>query len=172
MVDEEPEDFGESFGRTFVDKLILALVDAHPEASKGQASDRKRRIERLREAKRALFGSGNPEGRPLDSDETLLRWMGGEHYRDLAKREVVGLNGAHTIRSDRQLVREALAKFGHPESSHERLRKKFGHEKQKWLDAEMLHDDVPEALDHSALTSIQEVLARRGIAMRLDRVER
>lgn len=172
--EQAPIDYGEVVGRSFLDKLLLAIIDGHPEPSKSPASDTKRRKDRLREAKQALLGKSHTEGRPLESDEAVLRWMGSEHYRDRARHDMAKLNGkaATKIRSDRKLAEQAVSRFGLPSNATERLRAKFGKEKQKWLDIEIHHDDVPEQLDFNTLQVIQKTLARHGTAMILDRIER
>lgn len=156
--------YGEAVGRGFIDKLLLAIIDAYPEPTTSHASEAKRRIDRLRDAKRALFGQAHPEGRPEVSDERVMRWIGAQHYIDLGKGE--------KIRSDRELVRQALTNFALPENSDERLRKKLSRQKQKWLEIAKLHDDVPEQIEHSLLKKVQRTLSREGIEMRLDRIER
>ncbi len=163
---QEPTEYGEVVGRGFVDKLLLAIIDAYEEPTNSPASAVKLRSNRLRDAKQALFGQAHPEGRPKVDDEAVLRWMGAQHYVDLGRRDTVKL------RSDRELVREALDWFDLPGSSEERIRKKFSDQKQNWIDVAQLHDDVPEQLDHNLLQEIRGILDRRGVSMNLSRIER
>lgn len=174
QVADEPTDYGEVVGRCFVDKLLLSVIDAYPDPTTSPASAARRRRARLREAKQALFGGSNPEGRPSDSDEASLRWMGSERYKDLARRDMAKLKGqlVPRPRSERELVDQAVARFNHPGSSGERLRKKFSDQREKWLATAMLHDDVPEQLDFNALEAIEKILSAQGIAMTFDRIER
>lgn len=175
--EEELLDYGSSVGRSFLDKLLLAFIDAYPDPAAAKASSAtaaKRRRNRLREARLALFPGTNAQGRPLDPDNVILRWIGMEHYRDIARRNVAVLNAekAPRLRSDRQLVEEARQRFGEPRSSGERLRDKFGKQRERWLNIAIHHDDVPEQLDHNLLSQIAAILEKRGISMELDEVER
>lgn len=93
-----------------------------------------------------MFGESHPEGRPQDSDEAILRWIGSEQYRDLVLRDMDQLKGepAPKLRSNRQIIELALKQFKIQESSAERIRRKFrGEVKRKWLDVAISHDDVP-----------------------------
>jgi len=170
----EPIEYGEVVGRDFFDKLLLAIIDAYPEESTSPATTIRRRVERLWQAKQALLAQDRSEGRPMVADDAVLRWMGSEHYRDLAQRNALGRAGTqtHKIRSDRQLAGLAVQRFALPDNVTERFRKKFGRQRQKWLDIARYHDDVPEQLDHNLLEQIQLILAKREIRMNLSRVER
>lgn len=175
--ENEAIDYGWSLDRSFLDKLLLALIDAHPEpeqAAFSQVTATKRRRDRLREARLALFPGLNTEGRPPDPDNTILRWMGAEHYRDIVRRNMAAANADKLpkIRSDRQLADEARKQFGEPRSSTERLRGKFGVQRKRWLNVAIHHDDVPEQLDHNLLREIADILVKHGIAMNLDGIGR
>jgi hypothetical protein len=175
--EDAPFDYGSSVGRSFLDKLLLAFIDAYPDPSAATLSPStaaKRRRGRLREARLLLFPGFNAQGRPLDPDNVILRWMGTEHYKDIVRQKITVPNAAKAppLRSDRQLVEEARQRFGEPRSSVERLRDKFGRQRQQWLDVAIYHDDVAEQIDHNQLHSIADILARHGVAMNLDRVER
>lgn len=174
--DDGPADYGEVVGRSFLDKLLLAVIDAHmtKESNLSAVAAERARMERLADAKMALLGETPPEGRPPNPDEAVLRWMGDEHYRDLGRRDSATMKGEppSKARSDRQLADQAVKKFELPDNAVERLRRKFGRQRQKWLEVAMEHDDVPETLDHGLLLKIRDKLAKDSIAMNLDRVER
>lgn len=175
-VEDETTDYGEAVGRDFVDKFLLGLIDAYPEPadiSKSPAALSKRRSERLRDAKLAVFGGTIAEGRPKLADAYILRWIGNEHYKDQAKYDMAILKNESPpkLRSDRQLVENAVSHFKLAESSVERLRKKWSKQKEKWVQVALDHDDVLEQLEFNALQQVQEVLQRHGIAMRLDNLE-
>lgn len=125
--EDEHTDYGEAVGRSFVDKFLLSIIDAYPDPGPASASTAKRRMDRLRDAKQALFGQPNPEGRPRDSDEAALRWIVSEAYNDCARVDWAKLKGKELPkpRSVRDLVREAVKRFGLLENADERLRKKF-----------------------------------------------
>lgn len=171
---EEPVDYGEVVGRDFLDKFLLAIIDAYPVLSTPPASAARDRDIRLRDAKEALVGQAHNEGRPLVSDEAYLRWMGSERYKDLARRDMAKIKGTKPpkLRSDRKLADLAVEKFDLPTGRAENLRKKFGKQRSKWLDVARYHDDVPEALDFSLLEQIKAILEKREIEMNLKRIER
>lgn len=175
--EDEPTDYGWSLDRSFLDKLLLALIDAHPEPKQAALSSvaaAKHRRNRLREARLALCPGFNAEGRSPNPDNIILRWMGTEHYRDIVRRNRAAANADKLpkIRSDRRLADEARKRFGEPKNSTERLRDKFGAQRERWLNLAIYHDDVPEQLDHNLLREIADILARRGIAMNLDGIGR
>lgn len=181
--EEEQVDYGGPVGRAFFDKLLLAIIDAYTEPENSPDGSQKKRpsvtvlkkrVDRLRAAKEALLGQSHEEGRPLVSDEAVLRWMGSERYKDCAKRDMAKINGGEPpkLRSDRKLADGAAKKFRLPAERAESLRKKFGLQCEKWMDVARYHDDVPEALDFSLLDQIQAILAKRGIAMNLKWIER
>lgn len=173
--DMERTDFGEAVGRSFVEKLLLAIIDAHPVAEDGSLSPAKLanlRRERLAAAHQALFGKPRREGRPIISDEAALRWMGAEAYRDLfIGKENLGFHPVEKVRSERELAAEASKLFFDTDAA-ERLRKKFNKSREKWMDVARYHDDVPEQLEANSLGKIAEVLSRYGVRIALQRVER
>lgn len=169
----EPEWYGEAIGPRFLDKLLLAIIDAHSEPSNAPASDAQRRRHRLRAAKEALLGETSPEGRPAVSDDEILRWIGCQHYKDLANRNarlLMKMPAGKKPRSARKLVDEAAVVFKLTDSDQERIRKKFTSQKDKWLDDAKYHDDIPETIEFQSLESIREILGRNGIAMKLREV--
>lgn len=175
--EDEPTNYGWSLDRSFLDKLLLALIDAYPEPKQAAFSPvtvAKHRRDRLREARLALFPGFNAGGRPPDPDNIILRWMGTEHYRDVVRQNMAATNADKSpkVRSDRQLADEARIRFSEPKSSVERLRDKFGEQRERWLNVAIHHDDVPEQIDHNLLRQIADILAKRDIAMDLSRIER
>ncbi|MDL2201373.1 hypothetical protein QQF51_01705 [Brucella intermedia] len=175
-IEDEKPNYGDAVGRDFVDKLLLSLIDAYPEfadISKSPAALSKRRNERLRVAKLAVFGGTIAGGRPKVTDAYILRWIGNENYKDRAKQRISILKNESPpkLRSDRQLVEDAVSHFKLVESSIERLRKKWSTEKEKWFQVALDHDDVPEQLELNALQQVQDILQRHGIVMRLDNLE-
>lgn len=172
--DDELDHIGDVVGRDFIDKLLIAIIDAYSGSSLTQASDEKQRAERLRQAREALFGLAASGGRPSVSDEAILRWMGNERYKDLARQGMARLKREDEpkLRSNRSLAAHAVTRFGLLENAAERLREKFGTQEQKWISVASYHDDVPEALDFSLLEQIQAILVKRDIKMDLKRIER
>ena len=167
MCEDEDLLFGALVGRSFEERLLLALIDAHPDWSATDSEARKSlaRETRLRAAMQAIFLRAD-EGRSEHPDEPALRWMGSEYYRDKAvesmRRLQPGYGGNHCIRSIRKLAEQAAAKF-QPLSSAESLRKKFSVEKEFWLAVEQVHDHVPEALETNLLNQIIKILRRVGV---------
>lgn len=171
---EEFVDYGEVVGRGFLDKLLLAIIDANPEPASSDVAAAKRRGDRLRDARVALLGHPNSEGRPLVSDEAVLRWIGSQHFKDRAQEATAKSKGRAVpkSRSGRKLVEAAAAHFHLPENAQERLRKKWRTTCQKWFEVAMYHDDVPEALEMNLLISVQKALSKEGVLMELRRIER
>jgi hypothetical protein len=168
-------DFGEVVGREFFDKFLLSIIDAYPRPSSSALAAARLRAKRLREARRALLGEPNPEGRPSETDTTVLRWIGLQHHRDLSKRGLAALQGEAEpkSRSVHKLVAEAVRHFGLTSSAEERLRKKLNADGlEKWFNVADLHDDVPEQLDMNLLQELRQVLTQRGISMNLAAVEK
>jgi len=125
------------------------------------------------DARKALFGQTNQEGRPPESDLQALRHLGSEHYRDLARRDwaKMKVDREPEVRSDRKLAEDAVRHFGLPSNASERLRKKFKTQKKKWLEIELYHDDVPETLEFNSLQSIHTILLHYDIKMNLTNIE-
>lgn len=176
----EQVDFGEVVGRDFADKLLLAIIDAHPgpEEPNREKADKNRR-DRLRAAHQALFGTRYERGHPGYSDEAALRWMGAERYKEQARKgleEFLGEPLPTKLRAEamsaRRLGAEAAERFGLPDRAEQRLRKTPAKQVADWMAVEEFHDDVPEQLDFNLLTEIRDTLAKRSIAMNLDRIER
>jgi hypothetical protein len=67
-------------------------------------------------------------------------------------------------RSERQLAQEASAKF-YPKitDKSERLRKKWGRQKQRGLDLVRFHDDLPETFESQVLARIWVALAKAKV---------
>lgn len=171
----EPVVHGEPVGRDFLDKLLLGIIDAHPQPSSSSLAAARLREERLRIAREALLGEPNTEGRPREPDTAVLRWIGTQHHRDLSRQGLAEIQKQPRpkARSVRQLVSEAVSQFGLTSSAEERLRKKLAADGlKKWLAVADLHDDVPEQLDKNLLQTVREVLERRGVQMELARIEK
>ena len=132
---------GPSIGRPFLERLLLSLIDAHPNPKTGNLPlwilhDRERR---LRAAMEALFNEKKDKGEKLgeqlnekkNKDEKLgeqlpdhaaLFWMAAQYARDrqlryaqqrgLGREVGASRSGTRTsYRSERQLAREASKKF-------------------------------------------------------------
>jgi hypothetical protein len=176
---------GPSYGRPFLERLLLSLIDAHPN---WQVQNRLERVlrdgeARLRDAMEALF---NQEPSQKLLDDAALFWMANEYVRDQAMRfskaEEIRLSeppgsALPAQRSERQLAQEASEKF-YPKitDKSERLRKKWGRQKQRWLDLARFHDDLSETFETQALARIWLALAKAKVPQRpagvLGRLER
>jgi hypothetical protein len=166
---------GPSYGRLFLERLLLSLIDAHP---KKQVQNPEHvlhdREARLRAAMEAIF---NEElSQKLLLDDAALFWMANEYVRDRAMRfsrerrsEDVRLSRPAgpplpPLRSERELAQEASVKF-YPEitDKSERLRKKWGRQKQCWLDLVRFHDDLPETFETQVLAKVWVALAKAKV---------
>lgn len=163
---------GTLYGRTFLEKVLLAIIDAHP---LGQDTSETR----LRIAVRALTGEDTKvETVKQDADLPALRHMAIEQHRDKGNRFLLYMKHSKKetqpelpkVRSDLALAKEATDKFFDPsneqvrKSTYDRLREKFSgayYRKQgkgqgvnfreyfKYMAVE--HDDVAETLEAQSL---------------------
>jgi hypothetical protein len=165
---------GPSYGRLFLERLLLSLIDAHPtkqvQNPEHVLHDREAR---LRDAMEALF---NEEPSQKLLDDAALFWIAKQYIHDRAMRfsterraEDVGLSRPAgplqpPLRSERELAQEASAKF-YPKitDKSERLRKKWGRQKQRWLDLVRFHDDLPETFETQVLARIWVALAKAKV---------
>lgn len=169
--DTDPLD-GPAFGPTFLEKLLLGIIDANP-VNSGQT-----RRQRLNAAMLALVGrksTGNPTADDLD-DRALL-WMKNQQFvRSLNRRKP----------SDLELGKEAAAKFFpgfNPKldkSIAHRLREKFAgtydkkQDKGRTVDVPrelayraLEHDYLAESVEHQMLIRIGRELADAGVRFSL-----
>ena len=159
--DAARDDIGTSVDRPFRDKLLLALIDAHPEPGQQKWTELRRlnrRARRLRDARQAVFAVRAKQGRQHQSDDQALRWMGEQHRKDLARASLTklplnSLSGSTVkIRSDRALAKIAAEKFfPFAENAWIRLRSKFSKSRKYWIHVATSHDDVPETVQFQAL---------------------
>ncbi|MGR3610130.1 MAG: hypothetical protein ACU0BN_14960 [Sulfitobacter sp.] len=175
---------GTLFGRTFLEKLLLSIIDAHPV---GQDTPERR----LSVAVRALTGENSKaETVKQDADLRALRHMAIEHHRDKGNRFLLYMKHRKDIsppelpkvRSDLVLAKEATDKFFVPsneqarKSIYDRLREKFsgvyyrkqgkGHGvnfREYFLYMAVEHDDVAETLEAQSLDIICEELRENGV---------
>jgi hypothetical protein len=165
-------------GRSFVDQLLLALIDAHspPASESSPASPEARRRERearLARAKAELFGDDSAPGTKEIDDEGALLWMAREHDRDLTIAEMAmapdlypNAPPVRKPRSVRQLAREAAVRTsGNSDAAIEdRLRTKFAEQQERLPAIARYHDFIPESLERHDLVAVLEILRRNGIA--------
>ena len=175
---------GTLFGRTFLEKLLLSIIEAHPY---GQDTPETR----LSVAVRALTGENSKaETVKQDADLPALRHMAREHHRDKGNRflQYMKHRKADTppelpkVRPDLALAKEAADKFFDPsneqvrKSIYDRLRGKFsgdyyrkhgkGHGvkfREYFVYMSVEHDDVAETLEAQSLDIIREELSENGI---------
>lgn len=156
---------GPSIGRLFLERLLLSLIDAHPNPRVENLPDHlfHDREARLRAAMNALFNERVSDDLP---DHSALLWMAQQHIRDRTMRYARGNFLARDVkpRSQRQLAREASVKF-YPEMADksERLRDKWAEKKEFWLALARDQDDVLESVETEALGRIWIALAEAGI---------
>jgi len=175
-------DIGEPVGRSFEEKLLLAIIDANPEPGDGAMSSvkkRNRRAERLRNAHEALFPS-SPRGRPDVNDRFVLRWIGAQLQHDRAfegqqklKKDMgTPPKSIQKRRSISILLEESQKKFGFPRSELSRLRKKFEDQVDYWTSVEETHDDVAESIEMQKLETIRDILQELRISLVLDNLDK
>jgi len=172
------------FGRTFLEKLLLAIINAHPV---GQDTPETR----LNIALRALTGEDSKlETVAQDGDLPALRFMAQERHSDKGNRFLLLMKQRKENkptklpqkRSDLKLAKEATDKFFNPpneqarKSIYDRLREKFsgayyrkqgkGHDvnyREYFTYQAVEHDYVAESLEAQALDQICEILRKNGV---------
>ena len=177
---------GPLFGRTFLEKLLLAIINAHPIGHDTPET-------RLRIALRALTGEDSKvETVAQDSDLPALRYMGQERHRDkgnrclqfMKQRKESSPTKLLKNRSDQALALEATDKFFDPPNEQarktisDRLREKFSgayYRKQgKALDVNfheyfiyqaVEHDYVSETTEAHSLELIYDELSKNGVVV-------
>jgi hypothetical protein len=167
---------GPAYGRPFLERLLLSLIDAYPNRQVQNLPDHilHDREARLRAAMEALFNE-KPTQKLLDN--AALFWMAEQHRDDLVRSSRVWKARAAQFsklkdsvlerpRSARELAQEASEKF-YPKitDKSERLRKKWQRQKQRWLDLERYHDDLPESFETQVLARIWLELAKAKVAV-------
>lgn len=172
------------FGRTFLEKLLLTIINAHPV---GQDTPETR----LNIALRALTGE-NSKGETVrqDNDLPALRFMARERHRDKVKKSLhfIKHHKENTPpkppkeRKDLALAKEATDKFFSPpneqarKSIYDRLREKFSgkyytrHGKghgvnfyEYFIYQAVEHDYVAESLEAQSLDLIYDKLQKNGV---------
>jgi hypothetical protein len=175
---------GTLFGRTFLEKLLLAIIDAHPV---GQDTPETR----LNIAMRALTGEDSKaETVAQDVDLPALQFMAQERHRDKGNRFLLYMKQRKENtptklprkRSDLALAKEAADKFFNPpneqarKSIYDRLREKFSgtyYRKQGkahninfrdyFIYQAVEHDYVAESFEAQSLDLICEELRKNGV---------
>jgi len=186
QTEDNYEDFavGTLFGRTYLEKLLLSIIEAYPF---GQDTPETR----LKVAVHALTGENSKaETVKQDNDLPALKFMAVERERDKVKRFDLLWKGRKRelrpdlpeVRSDLALAKEAADKFFDPpneqarKSTYDRLREKFSGvyyrkrgkglginfgEHYKYLAVE--HDDIAETLEAQSLDIIRDELRENGV---------
>lgn len=172
------------FGRTYLEKLLLSIIDAHP---LGQDTPETR----LKAAVRALTGENSKaEAVKQDTDLPALRHMAVEHHRDKGNRFLLYMRHRKDetpfdlpkVRSDLTLAKEATSKFfDHAneqvrKSIYDRLREKFsgayyrkqgkGHGinfREYFVYQTVEHDDVAKSLEAQSLDMVCKELRENGV---------
>jgi hypothetical protein len=172
------------FGRAFLEKLLLAIINAHPV---GQDTPETR----LKIALRALTGENSKaEIVRQDSDLPALQYMAQEHHRDKGNRFLLFMKQRKEeapfdlpkIRKDLALAKEATDKFFNPpneqvrKSIYDRLREKFsgtyytkhgkGHGvnfRESFVYMAVEHDYVAETVEAQNLDLICAILRKHGV---------
>lgn len=182
--DSESSVVGTLFGRTFLEKMLLAIINAHPV---GQDTPETR----LNIALRALTGEDSKvETVAQDVDLPALRFMAQERHRDKGNRFLMYMKQRKENtpiklprkRSDLALAKEAADKFFNPPSEqarksiYDRLREKFsgtyyrkqgkGHNvnfREYFIYQAVQHDYVAESFEAQSLDLIFEELRKNGV---------
>lgn len=185
-LNDGPEGYSHStmFGRTFLEKLLLEIIDAHPVGHDTPET-------RLNIAARALTGENSKAETVAQNDDLpALRYMAQEHHRDKGNRFLLYMkhhkeNTPPKLprkRTDLALAKEAADKFFNSpneqvrKSNYDRLREKFsgsyykkqgkGHGvnfREYFIYQAVEHDYVAETLEAQSLDLICEELQKNGV---------
>lgn len=164
---------GEEHGRgVFVDRLLMAIIEAHPDPASKRSS-----LERLNDARRALLGergAARLKRHPRDRDALLymaehyMNDRGGAHvmstrrtsFKERVDSEPVG------ARSVAVLAKEAAQRFR--SSSARRLENLFGANKLSLCLTLIQESDVAPSLQNQALLEIRDMLSPWNIPLKLE----
>jgi hypothetical protein len=175
---ERPRMPTESF-RPIEDRVLLAIIDAHPPRSPpiDKFAAIQQREDRLAKAKLALLGRSSPRGPRKIDDGQMLWFMANERMRDrsvasMRKIDPSAFVGLNDDRSIAELARAAILRFGAKghsvDAMIERLGKKFAERsEQDLLDATLYPDEEIALEDHHALLLAVEALCAAGIPAEL-----
>jgi hypothetical protein len=153
--------------RLFVNKLLLAIIDAHPgERSLNEPRRSSERKRRLSMARLALLGEKT--SREQDDFDPLWR-MAFEYHRDsvqvrwseLQKKKSGKPTDPFRRRSLRALAKEAAAQalgIGNRVSVEDRLRSKFTLHKRYLLDMVQYEDDVELSIQAAVLKQVADLI--------------
>jgi len=185
---DDTETGGIAFGATPLEKLLLAIVRAHPSA------DGKTDTQRLNTAMKALVGhKASPNPAPGDRDDRALLFMGRERHCDEANRDLYYItrqlkpskaaSEPPKVRSDKalaELAADHYFDFPNEEARYavvNRLREKFsGSYMRKQGKGESVdfvatykyraveHDYIQESLEAEALARVCAELQEWGVA--------
>jgi len=172
------------FGQSFLEKLLLAIIDAHPAGAETRDA-------RLRSALHALLGEKQEIVSSIDQqDNRALLYMGDELHRDRGFRFLLFMKlwkekkplDLPKVRKDMALAKEATDKFYDPPNEqarkaiYDRLREKFSgsyyrkHGKGQGINypeghvvRATEHDYIAETVEAQSLDRMCEVLHRHGV---------
>lgn len=164
-----------SVGLSFLEKVLLALIDAHP------VDDGRTRDERLRQAMFAVQGSYYRHGKKNKDDRLLLHWMASQVAAKEGRLPHIKLGPALLGEADApvkfetmtELARAALARFDafDPMSSEraqtQRLMDKFEEDKEQLIATVQLADSQPHVIEHELLLKVQEQFRLTDIAFKV-----
>ncbi|WP_353473437.1 hypothetical protein PVT71_05170 [Salipiger sp. H15] len=172
------------FGRTLLEKILLAIIRAHPF---GEDTPERR----LNIALRALTGEDSKvETVAQDCDLPALRFMAQERHRDKGNRFLLYMKQRKEdmpiklprLRSDLALAKEAADKFFNPpneqsrKSTYDRLREKFSGSyyrkqgkgdgvnfREYFIYQAVEHDYIAESFEYQSLDTVFEALRKNGV---------
>lgn len=167
---------GPSWGPSFLEKLITALVDGHmslqAEMSKEEQADmnEKSRDQRIRDAMFAISGVHIRGGKKTQDDTDLLRHMALLDYKDKIQKGIGSTAAEEQPLSARALAKLAINDTGLIERhvtgedvTIKRLSTKYKESRTGLLGLEIYDDDIVNSVEHQILTRIGEELKKAEI---------
>lgn len=168
-------------GLSFLEKLVLAIIDAHPTKGDTHGYDRDKR---LRTAMHALAPPYYRHGKSGHNDQFVLLWMANEEYKKLCSirikkmgREKDALDIKFVpFESSRDLARHAYSQFGRKIRASEmanekslisRLSDQYEKQRSQLIDTVRYMEDGPHGWEHQQLIKIEKAAAAAGLKMKV-----
>lgn len=168
-------------GLSFLEKLVLAIIDAHPTKGDTHGYDRDKR---LRTAMHALAPPYYRHGKSGHNDQFALLWMANEEYKKLCSikiKEMGREKDALDIKfvpfeSSRDLARHAFSQFGRKIRASEmtneksiinRLSEAYDNQKSQLIRTVQYMEDRPHGWEHQQLMKIRSAAAAAGLKMKV-----
>lgn len=160
---------GSPLANAFIDQLLLSLIRAHPSQSGGERTE----LERLRDAKEAVFGIKPRDDRKVSRDFPMLAEMAKEYVADRGGGRLVsgtiewGQPTRTPPRGIKELARDVISKFREQgrkfndiataDSVEARLARKFKKDQDNLVLQEITDGGIEVAIMHEWHDNVQRL---------------